>query len=61
MKDRGAVLIINSEAHRRDTLRLGAFKKYMLKHYKSWLMLANNDANDRDIALSDLVFVTGIV
>ncbi|KAF8525333.1 hypothetical protein JB92DRAFT_2877499 [Gautieria morchelliformis] len=58
-KDRGAVLIINSEARRKDSEQLGAFKKYMLKHYKSWCSFANNEPLSRDISRSDLVFVTG--
>ena len=58
-KDRGAVLIINSEARRKDSEQRGAFKKYMLKNYKSWYTFANTEPHSRDISLSDLVFVTG--
>lgn len=58
-KDRGAVLIINSEARRKDSEQRGAFKKYMLKHYKSWFTFANAEPHSRDISLSELVFVTG--
>ncbi|KAF8592402.1 hypothetical protein K439DRAFT_1378504 [Ramaria rubella] len=58
-KDRGAILIINSEARRKDAGQIGLFKNYMLKHYKSWYSFANDEPNHRDISLSDLVFVTG--
>ena len=58
-KDRGAVLIINSEARRKDSEQRGAFEKYMREHYKSWLNFANSPPNSRGIWLSDILFVTG--
>lgn len=53
------MLIINSEARRKDSEQRGAFKNYMLEHCHSWLSFANDEPQSRDIVLSDLVFVTG--
>ena len=56
--DKGAALILPSEARREDTLYDRLFKKHMLDNYHRWYEFAVTRCH-RDIELSDLILVTG--
>ena len=55
---RGAALVTKGHAVRHDAIAKGPFSKHMLAHCKSWLSYANDELQ-RDIALRDLILVTG--
>ena len=56
--EKGAALILPSEACREDTMNLKLFKEHMLKYYRQWYTFALTECQ-RDIKLSDLILVTG--
>ena len=56
--EKGAALILPSEARREDTLYEKLFKQHMLKYYRQWYTFALTECQ-RDIKLCDLILVTG--
>ena len=56
--EKGAALILPSEACREDTMNRKFFKDHMLKPYREWYTFALTECH-RDIELCDLILVTG--
>ena len=56
--EKGAALILPSEACREDTINDRLFKQHMLKNYRQWYAFALTECHC-DIKLSDLILVTG--
>lgn len=54
----GAALLIKHPAYREDALRRRDLRKYMLKHYRTWLPFIRDNLG-REIELSEVVLVTG--
>jgi len=55
---RGAVLLLGTEAVRKDALTTNRYRAYIVKHHTAWLEFART-VKGRDISLEDLILVTG--